>query len=44
MWVLRSKDKIAEENIMRHPFDLDPSDLGVLDLDFEEQLTQEESA
>ena len=25
---------------MRHPFDLDPSDLGVLDLDFEEQLTQ----
>ncbi len=25
---------------MSHPFDLDPSDLEVLDLDFEEQLTE----
>ena len=29
---------------MSHPFDLDPSDLAAVDLDFEEQLTPEESA
>lgn len=29
---------------MSHPFDLDPSDLEALDLDFEEQLMEEESA
>jgi hypothetical protein len=29
---------------MRHPFDLDPSELAALDLDFAEQLTDEEAA
>ncbi len=29
---------------MRHPFDLEPADLEALDLDFEEQLTEEEAA
>ncbi|NER30476.1 MAG: hypothetical protein F6J89_23365, partial [Symploca sp. SIO1C4] len=29
---------------MRHPFDLDPSELKNIDLDFEEQLTDEEAA
>ena len=29
---------------MRHPFDLDPSELKTVDLDFGEQLTDEEAA
>ena len=29
---------------MKHPFDLDSSDLEALDLDFKEQLTEEETA
>ncbi len=29
---------------MRHPFNLEPADLEALDLDFEEQLTEEEAA
>jgi hypothetical protein len=29
---------------MKHPFDLDSSDLETLDLDFKEQLTEEEIA
>lgn len=29
---------------MRHPFDLDPTQLEALDLDFEEQLTDEQAA
>ncbi|HAX74425.1 MAG TPA: hypothetical protein DCY88_00955 [Cyanobacteria bacterium UBA11372] len=29
---------------MRHPFDLDPADLEAMDLNFEEQLTNEEAA
>ena len=28
---------------MRHPFDLDPAELAAIDLDFEEQLTDEEA-
>jgi len=29
---------------MRHPFDLDPAELEAIDLDFAEQLTDEEAA
>ena len=29
---------------MKHPFDLDPADLEVMDLDFEEQLIDEKAA
>lgn len=29
---------------MNHPFDLDPAELAAMDLDFEEELTDEEAA